>query len=345
MQEKKQRIFAYLFIIIKKYKFFLDAFDWAEYYIMQNFRRYGGITMSFKVFIDGKAGTAGLELSQLLAERDDITILEIDEENRKNLEAKLELMKSADLTFLCLPDAAAVEMADAAPEQCRIIDTSTAHRTKDGWTYGMPEIGYRDEIRTSNRVANPGCHATGFIMAARPLVESGIVGKDHPFAATSLTGFSGGGKQMIAEYGDEGRDPRIDSPAQYALAQTHKHLPEMTKYAFLDKEPFFMPIVADYYRGMSTSVPVFGGPGLEKVYDTFADYYKDEKQVTVVKAEEPRIYANEMAGSNAVKIFVYGNDERTLINVCFDNLGKGAAGAAVQNMNIMLGIEELKGLV
>ena len=212
--------------------------------------------MSFKVFIDGKAGTAGLELSQLLAERDDITILEIDEENRKNLEAKLELMKSADLTFLCLPDAAAVEMADAAPAQCRIIDTSTAHRTKDGWTYGMPEIGYRDEIRTSNRVANPGCHATGFIMAARPLVECGIVGKDHPFAATSLTGFSGGGKQMIAEYGEEEIEKLEDAMDQLELMEvvdphmSEEDLEELKRKHRLAEQKAIMKADMDYLKGV-----------------------------------------------------------------------------------------------
>lgn len=236
-------------------------------------------------------------------------------------------------------------MADAAPADARIIDTSTAHRTAEGWTYGLPEIGYRDEIKNASRVANPGCHATGFILAARPLVELEIVGKDHPFAAASLTGYSGGGKQMIAEYEDPDRDAHLDSPAQYALLQQHKHLPEMTKYAMLEKEPVFMPIVGDYYRGMSTSVPVFGGPGSQKIYDAFAEYYKDEQQIQVIEAEGPRVYADGMAGTNAVKIFVYGNEERTVVNVCFDNLGKGASGAAVQNMNIMLGIDELKGLV
>lgn len=301
--------------------------------------------MAYKVFIDGKAGTAGLELTTLLKKREDIQILEIDEENRKNLDAKLELMKSADLTFLCLPDAAAIEMADAAPADARIIDTSTAHRTAEGWTYGLPEIGFREDIRNAARVANPGCHATGFILAARPLVQCGIVGKDHSFVAASLTGYSGGGKQMIAEYEQTDRDHHLDSPAHYALTQQHKHLPEMTRYAMLEKEPVFMPIIGDYYRGMSTSVPVFAGPGSQKIYDVFADYYGDEPLIQVIQAEGPRIYADEMANTNGVKIYIYGNEERTVVNVCFDNLGKGAAGAAVQNMNIMLGIDELKGLI
>lgn len=301
--------------------------------------------MSYKVFIDGKAGTAGLELSMLLRDRDDISILEIDEENRKNLDAKLKLVNDSDLTFLCLPDTAAREIADAAPKDARIIDTSTAHRTSEGWTYGMPEIGFREEIKTASRVANPGCHATGFIMAVRPLVECGLASADDPFTATSLTGYSGGGKQMIAEYENPKRDLKLDSPAQYALSQQHKHLPEMKKYGMVSKEPFFMPVVSDYYRGMSTSVPVFGSQGTKTIFDVFKEYYSGEKLVTVQMAEGPRIYANEMAGGNAVKIYIYGNDNRTVINVCFDNLGKGAAGAAVQNMNIMLGIDELKGLV
>lgn len=303
------------------------------------------LILSYKVFIDGKAGTAGLELAMLLEKREDIQILDIDEENRKNLDAKLELMKNADLTFLCLPDPAAIEMADAAPEESRIIDTSTAHRTADGWIYGLPEIGFREDIRKAARVANPGCHASGFILAVRPMVEMGLLPADHPFSAASLTGYSGGGKQMIAEFEDDARSAHLESPAHYALAQKHKHLPEMTKYAMLDREPVFMPIVGDYYRGMSTSVPVSGGPGADELFRAFNEYYGDEKQITVVMDDAPRIYADEMASSDAVKIHICGNDERAVVNVCFDNLGKGAAGAAVQNMNIMLGIDELKGLV
>lgn len=300
--------------------------------------------MNYSVFIDGKAGTAGLELYDLLKDRDDIKILEIDEENRKNLDAKVELMKEADLTFLCLPDAAAIEAADAADPGTRIIDTSTAHRTMDDWTYGLPEIGMREKIASSNRVANPGCHATGFIVAARPLVERNIVGSGYPFVATSITGYSGGGKQMIASYSEDGRDVSLDAPGQYAVGQMHKHLPEMKKLSGITGEPVFLPVVSDYYRGMETIVPVIGGPRVEAILEMYKDYYAGEELIEVATTDST-IYANELAGTNRVKIYVHGTDERTIVSVCFDNLGKGAAGAAVQNMNIMLGIDELKGLV
>lgn len=300
--------------------------------------------MTYKVFIDGKAGTAGLELSMLLSEREDIKIIEIDEENRKNPEEKLKLMEESDLTFMCLPDNAAKEMVALAGDTIRIIDTSTAHRTAPGWTYGLPEIGFREDIKSSNRVANPGCHASGFILAARPLVEKGLVSSEAQLCSFSLTGYSGGGKQMIASYESEERSAGLDAPGQYATTQMHKHLPEMKKYAMLDYEPIFLPVVADYYRGMETTLPVPGNVGTEKVFNLFKDYYTGEKLVEVLKTDST-IYANEMAGCNGVKIFIHGNDDRTVVSVCFDNLGKGAAGAAVQNMNIMLGIDELKGLV
>lgn len=295
--------------------------------------------MAYKVFIDGMAGTAGLELATLLEARDDIEILKIDDDKRKDIDEKVKFFSAADISFMCLPDEGAKETIKSVPEGCRVIDTSTAHRTAEGWTYGLAEIGFREEIRKANRVSNPGCHATAFILAARPLVESGLIAKDADIAVTSITGYSGGGKKMIAEYEDEERAAILESPAQYALGQEHKHLPEMVRYAKLDKAPVFMPVVADYYRGMCVSVPVFGGPGLDETFKIMSDYYKGESRIEIVKAEQPRIYAADMALTDGCRIYIHGNDERTIVTSCIDNLGKGAAGAAVQNMDIMLGLD------
>lgn len=296
--------------------------------------------MAYKVFIDGMAGTAGLELATLLEAREDIEILKIDEDKRKDIDEKVKFFSEADISFMCLPDESARETISRVPDGCRVIDTSTAHRTAEGWTYGLAEIGLREEIRKADRVSNPGCHATAFILAARPLVENGLIAKDADIAVTSITGYSGGGKKMIAEYENAERDSLLDSPAQYALGQQHKHLPEMMKYALLDKEPVFMPVVSDYYRGMCVSVPVFGGPGVEATAKLISDYYKDEKLIEVTVCDQPRIYAADMAGTDACRIYIHGNDERTIVTSCIDNLGKGAAGAAVQNMDIMLGLDK-----
>ena len=294
--------------------------------------------MSYKVFIDGMAGTAGLELASLLAGRDDIEILKIDEDKRKDLDEKVKFFEAADVSFMCLPDQGAVETAAALPDGCRVIDTSTAHRTADGWTYGLAEIGFREEIKTAVRVSNPGCHATAFILAARPLVEAGVIPKDAELSVTSITGYSGGGKKMIAEYEDPERDDVLESPAQYALGQEHKHLPEIVKYSLLEKSPVFMPVVADFYRGMTVSLPVFGGPGPEKLKKLFEEYYEGEKLIEIAEPDGTRIYAGDMAGTNGCRIYIHGNEERSVVTSCIDNLGKGAAGAAVQNMDIMLGI-------
>ena len=294
--------------------------------------------MGYKVFIDGMAGTAGLELAQLLGARDDIDILKIDEDKRKDIDEKIKFFEAADISFMCLPDESAKETIAYVPSGCRVIDTSSAHRTAEGWTYGLPEIGFRDEIKTAYRLSNPGCHATAFILAARPLTESGVIPKDSLISATSITGYSGGGKKMIAEYEDPDRDPVLEGPAQYALGQEHKHLPEILKYSLLEKAPVFMPVVADYYRGMTVSLPVFDGPGPEKVKKLFEEYYEGEKLIEISSPEGARIYAGDMAGTNGCRIYIHGNDERTVVTSCIDNLGKGAAGAAVQNMDIMLGI-------
>jgi len=302
--------------------------------------------MEYKVFIDGKAGTTGLEIEDMLSMRDDIEIINIQEEKRKDIAERLRMIDEADISFLCLPDAAAIEIADRLPADAKVIDTSTAHRTAADWVYGLPEIGLRKEIAGANKVANPGCHATGFILGVKPLVEKGVVSADYPFAAASVTGFSGGGKKMIQAYRSGERPAAYGSPGQYALGQMHKHLPEMTAATGIAAPPAFMPIVADYYRGMVVSTPICGGPGLEKIKQTLADYYEGEKVVDVMD-EVPAdgwIYGGRMAGRNDVEIYVHGNDDRTVVSVCLDNLGKGASGAAMQNMNIMLGIEEVKGL-
>ncbi len=291
----------------------------------------------YKVFIDGMAGTAGLELSARLEKRKDIEILRIDEEKRKDIGEKLVFFEKADISFLCLPDDSARETIEAVPENCRVIDTSTAHRTASGWTYGLPEIGFREEIRRSARVSNPGCHATCFILAVRPLVEAGLIAPDEKLSAVSITGYSGGGKKMIAEYEDENRAPELESPAQYALGQDHKHLPEIMEYSMLTRTPAFMPVVSDYYRGMMVSVPVFDGPGIRAVRRLLEEYYEGEKSIEIAEPEGARIYASDMAGTDACRIYVHGSDGRTIVTSCIDNLGKGAAGAAVRNMDIMLG--------
>lgn len=311
------------------------------------------------VFIDGAAGTTGLKIHEYFSKRDDINILNIEEENRKSIERRAELIEQADVSFLCLPDAASKEIAQHVSAGSRIIDTSTAHRTNDAWVYGFPELckGQKELIKNSNRVANPGCHATGAISIIRPLIESGLAGDDYPFAITSLTGYSGGGKKMIADYENPERSVLLDSPAQYGIAQVHKHIPEIMKMTGVKYQPTFMPIVADYFSGMEVSVPILGscikgadqmaGGAKAAVIEMFKDFYSGSTMIEVVDsiAEGGLIYSNAMAKSNKLKIAIDGTDDNILITALFDNLGKGASGAAVQNMNIMMGIEESKGLL
>ena len=316
--------------------------------------RKGAAEMAYNVFIDGKNGTTGLKIREYLAPREDINIIDIDEDKRKDMDEKLRKIKEADVSLLCLPDNASVETAAAAPSDARIIDTSTAHRTNDDWVYGMPELcpGQREKIRNSARVANPGCHATGFILLVRPLVEAGIIPADYPLAAFSVTGYSGGGKKMIANHEKEDRDSFLVSPGQYGLTQDHKHRREMVKAAGVSAEPSFCPVVGDFYAGMAVTVPLQsrclpGGPGIDEIRNVYNNYYAGEKLIEVAGGDpdDGFIHADILAGSNKYQIFVSGNDERPLLISRFDNLGKGASGAAVQNMNIMLGIEETKGLI
>ena len=308
----------------------------------------------YKVFIDGAHGTTGLRINEYLAGRSDITILEIDPEKRKDTEARVNMIKKADVSILCLPDQASREIAAAAPADSVIIDTSTAHRTDPDWIYGMPELtsGQRDKIRSSTRIANPGCHASGFILLIRPLIEAGLLDREALLTCFCVTGYSGGGKKMIADYENDGRDTVLDSPGQYALGQTHKHLPEMVTMTGLLNAPCFSPVVADYYSGMVMTVPVHtsmlkNGAGMDDVKKTLHIRYDDEPLITVYDEapESGKVYSNPMAGSNGMEIYVTGNEERMLLIASYDNLGKGASGAAVQNLNIVLGAEETAGLV
>ena len=310
-----------------------------------------------KIFIDGSEGTTGLRIHERFGQRDDIELIPISEELRKDVEERKRLINQSDITFLCLPDAAARESVSLVEnENVRIIDTSTAHRTEDGWAYGFPELSsvHRNRIKEGKRIAVPGCHATGFISLAYPIVSQGILPSDYPVAAFSLTGYSGGGKKMIAEYESDERPVELDAPREYALTQKHKHLKEMKKITGLSREPLFSPIVADYYSGMVVSLPLYTDylkkeTSPEKLAKFFAEYYAGEQFIKVMPygAEEElkgMMAGNGCSGWDGLKIFVTGNEERVVLHAQFDNLGKGASGAAIQCLNIMLGCEENKGL-
>lgn len=302
-----------------------------------------------KVFIDGQAGTTGLQLKGKLENHPHVEIIEIEESKRKDAAERQRLMNSADVVFLCLPDAAAVEAVKLVtnPETV-VIDASTAHRTADGWTYGFAELSekHREKIRSSKRIANPGCHATGFISLVYPLVASGIMPSSYPVTAHSITGYSGGGNKMIGEYEAADRPAEYDSPRQYGLSQLHKHLPEMKKVTGLAFEPVFNPIVSDYYCGMAVSVPVHTALlteklTYEKAVEFYKDFYKDSAFITVKPLPENGFIAPMgLEGTNELNIYVGGNDERLTLTAVFDNLGKGASSAAVQNMNIAMGFDE-----
>ena len=304
----------------------------------------------YKVFIDGKEGTTGLQIFDRLAKRDDITLITLPEDKRKDIKAREECLNSADICFLCLPDEAAKEsVALVKNPAVRIIDASTAHRTNPDWVYGFPEISQirREEIAATKRLANPGCYATGFIAAVAPLVKGGFVEKDYPFVATGLSGYSGAGKKTIAVYQSGDRDIALDSPRVYAHTLAHKHLPEMVRECGLESAPVFTPVICDFYCGMTVSVPIYSRLMAKKasvnaIREYFAEYYARQNFVIVPpESDIPAfIAANELAGTNKLKIYISGNDERIFIASVLDNLGKGASGAAVQNMNIMLGLDE-----
>lgn len=301
-----------------------------------------------KVFIDGSAGTTGLRIFERLSSRRDIELMTLPEELRKDIDARRQMLNLADIAFLCLPDKAAIEAVSLVEnDRTAVIDTSTAHRTNPAWAYGFPELSpaCRSAIGCSKRIANPGCHASGFISAVYPLVTHGVVPRDFPLTAYSLTGYSGGGKSLIAEYEAPDRDARHKSHRIYGTTLTHKHLPEMKSICRLQQEPVFSPILGDFYAGMATTV-LLPGFDAQRVWECLADHYAGEKIVTVAPlgGDEAVVYASTYAGKDTLRIQVSGHAEQTMVTAIFDNLGKGASGAAIQNMNILLGVDEATGL-
>ena len=300
------------------------------------------------VFIDGSAGTTGLRIADRLSQREDIRLIRLPESLRKDHLSRKEAFHSADVVFLCLPDAAAKEAVELAGDaKAKIIDTSTAHRTNPLWAYGFAELSaaHRERIANSKRIANPGCHASGFIASVYPLVANGVIPADFPLTSYSLTGYSGGGMSRIAEYEDENRDIRHESHRIYGLNLQHKHLPEMQKVCGLALPPVFSPILGDFYEGMATSV-MLPGFSAEKVWESLARHYEGQKMVSVAPlgGDESVIYASTLAGKDTMRLLVTGHENQTIVTALFDNLGKGASGAAIQNMNILLGIDETTGL-
>lgn len=301
-----------------------------------------------KVFIDGSAGTTGLRIFDRLSARADVSLLTIPDEFRKDTEARREALNKADVAFLCLPDAAAIEAVSLVDNNNTvIIDTSTAHRTSDGWVYGFAELIGHDKIKCAKRIANPGCHASGYVALIKPLIDKGILHKDAMLSCTSLTGYSGGGKGMIADY-EGSNDPLLKAPRQYALGQTHKHLKEMVKISGLDTTPAFMPIVSDFYSGMEVAIPIFAkdiDAKTEDIKKIYSEYYAGPIVTFCDSADESGfLSAAAFSGKDSMQVSVFGNDERILLVARYDNLGKGASGAAIQNMNIVIGADEKEGL-
>lgn len=308
-----------------------------------------------KVYIDGQEGTTGLKILERFKDRKDIELLKIAEDKRKDNDERKKMINSADFTFLCLPDAAAKEAVAMAGDKVRIIDASTAHRTNPDWAYGFPELGkdFRSKIEGSSRTAVPGCYASGFVSMVYPLVKLGIMPADYPVTCHAVSGYSGAGKKAIAAYEGENRPEEFDSPRQYALTQQHKHLPEMQKICGLEYAPAFNPLVCDYFSGMVVSLPIFTRMLTKKytaddIRKALAEYYADAYFVKVMPEGEPQdgfIGANNISGTNMMQIFVNGNEDRLILCSRLDNLGKGASGAAVQCLNIMMGIDEKTGLI
>lgn len=302
------------------------------------------------VFIDGKDGTTGLQIYERLGRRPDVKIITLSEELKKDVSARREAINSADAVFLCLPDGAAKEAVSLAKnENVRIIDASTAHRTSPDWAYGFPELSkqMRERISSAKRIANPGCYASGFISLVYPLISGKIAAADYPFVCHAVSGYSGAGKKGIAQYEDANRASSFDTPRLYALSLNHKHLPEMASVCSLTRKPIFNPYVCDYYAGMTVNVPLFRNMLVKKysVADMkkyFTDFYGESNFISVISAENTDGYieANNLVGTNKMEIIVGGNEEQILLSSRFDNLGKGASGAAVQNMNIAFGLSE-----
>ena len=315
--------------------------------------------MAYRIFIDGQEGTTGLKIYDRLATRNDLEILKIDEAKRKDPAERQKLINASDITFLCLPDAAAIEAAAlATSDHVRIIDASTAHRVAPGWVYGFPELSsqQREAIASSHRIANPGCYATGFISLVAPMVRCGWMPPDYPVVCHAISGYSGGGKKMIAAYQSPDRAAEYLSVRQYGLTQSHKHQKEMQVLCGLEYTPIFNPAVSDFYNGMTVSVPVYTRllnkkPSVQSIYEMFCACYEGQNFVKVMPfmgegvLEGGFLPSNSLADTKQLQIFVCGNDDRVLLAACLDNLGKGASGAAVQNMNIALGLDETTGLI
>jgi len=305
-----------------------------------------------KIYIDGSAGTTGLRIYERLAQRKDLELIILSDEKRKIPEYKKEAMLKSDITFLCLPDDAARESVELAKDaDTVIIDTSTAHRTSADFTYGFPEIIGYDKIAAAKKIANPGCHASGFVALIYPLVKAGLLSKDAKLSCFSITGYSGGGKKMIADYEGEDRDPLLNAPRQYGISQTHKHLKEMGYICGLDAAPLFSPIVADFYSGMEVTVPLCAdmvNGTMEDIRNAYMSFYSNDKGLVHFKDsvdENGFLSAAAYAGRDDMEISVNGNPDRMILTSRFDNLGKGASGSAIQNMNIVLGVDENSGLV
>jgi N-acetyl-gamma-glutamyl-phosphate reductase len=313
--------------------------------------------MKHRVFVDGQEGTTGLRIHEYLAQRADVEVLRIAADKRKDSAERARLLNAADVAFLCLPDAAARDAAALVtnPKTC-LIDASTAHRTVPGWVYGLPELapGQRELLRGSKRIANPGCHASAFILLLRPLVDAGLVPADLPVSASSITGYSGGGKKMIEQY-EAGGDARLSSPRPYGLKLAHKHIPEMTLHAGLTVRPAFMPIVSNFYKGLSVHVPLHlaqlkRGTTGQMLHAAFEQRYAGERFIRVMPLSDPATledgYFDVQANNdtNRVDLFVFASDTQVLLMTRLDNLGKGASGAAVQAMNVHLGVDEGLGL-
>ncbi len=314
--------------------------------------------MAVKVYIDGQEGTTGLRIIERFSGRNDIELLKIDEDKRKDLSERKKMINSSDFTFLCLPDAASIEAVSLIEnDHVRILDASTAHRTNDNWVYGFPELSeqQREKIKTTKRLAVPGCYASGFVSLVNPLVSAGIMQSDFPVFAYATSGYSGAGKKAIAVYEGNEKPEEFNSPRQYALTMAHKHLPEMQKISGLSVKPMFNPIVCDYYSGMVVSIPVQTRLlqkkcGINDIYEALVKHYEGQKMVNVMPLggegvlPDGFLASNTLSNHDRMQIFVFGNDEQVLLCSRLDNLGKGASGAAVQCLNIMMGIDEATGL-
>jgi N-acetyl-gamma-glutamyl-phosphate reductase len=312
---------------------------------------------TYAVYVDGQEGTTGLRINEYLAQRSDIEVLKIAADKRKDPVERARLLNAADVAFLCLPDAASREAAAMItnPNTC-LIDASTAHRTVPGWAFGLPELapGQRDKIRAAKRIANPGCHASAFILAVRPLVDAGLLRPDALLSATSITGYSGGGKSMIAQY-ETASEPKLTSPRPYALGLQHKHLPEMMAHTGLKSAPVFMPIVGNFYKGLAVTVPLHlsqlrAGARPEHLHQALSRHYEGERFIRVMPLRDAETLAEgafdvqACNDTNRVDLFVFASDTQALVMARLDNLGKGASGAAVQSMNVHLGVDEALGL-